>query len=161
MSAYHLRRHDLAITDKAEIVSLLREGKFATLALAVEGKPYAVTMNYGYSEKDNALYFHSATSGRKIEMLRSNPQVCATIIRDDGYQTGRCTHHYTSMVIEGTVTFLETREEKFAAMAVLFRHLEPNHAEKEARLAGMPGDLEKVAVFKLLIDSISAKKGNG
>lgn len=161
MSAYHLRRNDLAVESKDEIVSLLREGKYATLALAVDGQPYAVTLNYGYSEADNALYFHSAATGRKIEMLRANPRSCATIVRDEGYQAGRCTHHYTSVVLEGPVEFLETREAKLAAFRVLFRHLEAEYQQKEEKLAGMSGDLDTVAVFKLSIHSVRAKHGNG
>jgi len=161
MAQYHVRRKDLAIEDREALAALIREGKYATLALCQEGIPYAVTMNYGFCEAENALYFHSAASGRKIEALRSNPQACATVIRDEGYQTGRCTHHYTSVVIEGRVEFLETREEKMAGMGVLFRHLEANFEEKEARLAGLPGDLEKVAVFKLPLDAICGKHGNG
>ncbi len=161
MNGYHMRRHDLAIADRNEIDGLLEEGKYATLALSLNDAPYAVTMNYGYDPEGNALFFHSAASGRKIESLRGNPRACATVIRDEGYQEGRCTHHYSSVVIEGSVSILETREEKMAGFRVLFRHLEKDFRSKEKRLEGMPGDLEKVVVFKLSMDRVSAKRGHG
>ena len=50
--------------------------------------PYVVTMNYGYDRGGRALYFHCAKEGLKTDFVRENPNVCATVIEDLGYQHG-------------------------------------------------------------------------
>ena len=84
MPTYHMHKTEAAITDEAEIQAILAGGKFATLAFARQGEPYLVTMNYGYDPEQRALYFHSAPQGLKIEFARENPQVCGTVIVDEG-----------------------------------------------------------------------------
>ena len=44
------------------------------LAFVDGDEPYVISMNFGY--KDKALYLHSATEGRKIEIIKKNNKVC-------------------------------------------------------------------------------------
>lgn len=69
-----MRRKEKEITDIREIESIIRKAQVCRLALADEGLPYIVPLCFGF--RDNALYFHSAGEGRKIEILKRNNQVC-------------------------------------------------------------------------------------
>ena len=75
MSGYHLRRKDREIQEQEEIVRILKNGKYAIIALAKKNDPYIVTLSYGYDEELNALYFHCAKRGKKLEYITENPQV--------------------------------------------------------------------------------------
>jgi len=44
------------------------------LAMCDQDMPYIVPLCFGF--KDNTLYFHSAPEGKKIEILKKNPNVC-------------------------------------------------------------------------------------
>jgi nitroimidazol reductase NimA-like FMN-containing flavoprotein (pyridoxamine 5'-phosphate oxidase superfamily) len=42
--------------------------------MSADGQPYIVPVCFGYD--DGTLYFHSATAGRKLDVLRKNNAVC-------------------------------------------------------------------------------------
>ena len=69
-----MRRKDKEIKDKDQIEQIVQDARVCHLALADNGQPYVVPLNFGYREK--TVYFHSARQGRKIDMLRANPRVC-------------------------------------------------------------------------------------
>jgi len=84
MPKYHLKRTDKEITSSEEMLAIIKRGQYTVIALCQNDEPYIVTMNYGYDEKKNALYFHAALEGQKLEFIKHNPGACATIIEDLG-----------------------------------------------------------------------------
>ena len=76
-----MRRHDKQITDASEIEDILRKASVCRLALCDEGRPYIVPLCFGY--KDNVLYFHSASAGKKLDILRKNNNVCFEVDIDN------------------------------------------------------------------------------
>ncbi|MCU0519456.1 MAG: pyridoxamine 5'-phosphate oxidase family protein [Anaerolineae bacterium] len=159
MPSYHMHKTEAAITDEAAIQAILEGGKFATLAFARGGEPYLVTMNYGYEPEQRVLYFHSAPDGLKLDFARANPQVCGTVIVDEGYLPKRCSHAYRSVVFWGRVQFLETVEDKAEGLGVMIDCLEPDPAATRKRLLSDPGRLENVAVFRVVIEEITGRVG--
>ncbi|MGC9521659.1 MAG: pyridoxamine 5'-phosphate oxidase family protein [Anaerolineae bacterium] len=103
MARYHMHKSEREITDPEIIEAVLRQGKYATLALARDGEPYAVTLNYGYDPASRALYFHTATEGLKLRFIEENPAVCGTVVEDRGYVQGKCAHAYRSVVFWGGI----------------------------------------------------------
>ncbi len=91
---YHLRREDRAVTEPLEVDSILRRGRFATVAFARGDEPYLVTMSYGFepgpqgAAQGGAFYFHAAREGLKHEFMLANPRVAATVVVDGGYTEG-------------------------------------------------------------------------
>jgi len=67
-----MRRKDKEISDRAVIDEILRSCLICRVAFA-DDYPYIVPMNYGYHE--NAFYFHCATEGRKIDLIKKNNHV--------------------------------------------------------------------------------------
>jgi nitroimidazol reductase NimA-like FMN-containing flavoprotein (pyridoxamine 5'-phosphate oxidase superfamily) len=119
-----MRRIDRALTDREELLSVLRRGRTVTVAICQDGEPYLVTLSYGYDEERDALYSHMATTGRKIDALAATPRVCATVVVDGGYQHGECRHLYESLVIDGRMSLVDDSDEARHGMRVLLRHLE-------------------------------------
>ena len=159
MSKYHMNKKDREITDNEEISRLLRNGKYAVIAMCRNNEPYVVTLSYGYDEKTNALYFHSALKGLKLEFIKENTAVCATIIEDRGYRNNECEHHYSSLVLWGKMTIVEAIEEKKHAMEILLNHLESNPGPIRERNFKNERVFNNFAMLKLEIGELTAKQG--
>lgn len=159
MSKYHVTRTDRAITDREEISRIIRHGKYITIAMARDNEPYVVTMNYGYDDGTHALYFHCSPEGQKMEFIRSNPDVCGTVIVDKGYVMNECAHEYESVVVRGTMSVVEDLQQKKHAMDMLLNHLEENPDIVRKNSLKDEGRYLSVGILKLSIAEITGKKG--
>ena len=99
--AYHMRRKDRKINDENVLYDIVNKGQFAVLALCRKNEPYCVTLSYGFEKARRTLYFHAANTGLKLDILKENPEVCLTIIEDNGYLKTVCSHAYRTVVIRG------------------------------------------------------------
>ncbi len=133
MQNYHLRKKEREITDKNKIAQIMKHGKYVTISMCRMNEPYITTLSYGYDEKQNSLYLHSANMGLKLDILKENPNICGTIIEDLGYINGACSHKYRSIVFWGEMVFTKDLDEKKHGFDVLLNHLEeyPNKVKKK------------------------------
>ncbi len=159
MLNYHMNKEDREITDPKELTNIIKKGQYVTIAMCKNNEPYIVTLNYGYDQTNNILFFHSALRGLKIDIIKENPIVCATIIEDKGYLQGKCKHPYKSVVLWGTMEIIEDLEDKKYAMNILLKHL-----ENDPEIIGKRLQNEKiytgVNMLKLRITGIRGKSGN-
>jgi uncharacterized protein len=63
-----MRRSDKEITDSREIAAIMEKAAVCRIALVDDDFPYIVPVNFVV--RNNYLYFHSAGTGRKIDILR-------------------------------------------------------------------------------------------
>lgn len=159
MTRYHLKRQDKLLSDEAEIRAILKRGRYVTMALCRHDEPYIVTMNYGYDETGNALYFHCALEGQKLDFIEANSNVCASIIEDLGYGYRDCEHYYRSLIIRGKIYIIENLEEKKRALQVLIEHHEEKPDEAKARFLKDDKSYDKCHTLRLEIEEITAKQG--
>ncbi len=184
MTRYHMQKAEREITQKDDILRIIAKGRFATLALGVrqvrkeprgrcvtdckEGargalslgdRPYAVTLNYGFDQDQNALYFHSARKGLKNDIIERDPGVCATIIEDLGYRMGRCSHAYRSVVINGTIRLIPDLQEKAHGLKVMMEHLEEDPEPLKEKYLTDEKTLAGVAIYRLDIEQMTGKEG--
>lgn len=155
---YHMRRKDREITEKHTMIEVIKSGQYAVIGLCKESEPYIVSMSYGFDEETNTLYFHGAKEGQKIDFIKSNPKACLTIIQDNGYQDGHCTHLYRSIIVRGDMVLIDDTAERFRAIKIMIAHLE---RDGESQLK-MINDSNKIwlntQMFKLKIDSMTCKE---
>jgi nitroimidazol reductase NimA-like FMN-containing flavoprotein (pyridoxamine 5'-phosphate oxidase superfamily) len=69
-----MRRSDREITDKTSLEEIISRSKVCKLAMCEGDIPYIVPMCFGF--RNHTLYLHSAPKGKKIEILKKNPNVC-------------------------------------------------------------------------------------
>ncbi len=149
-----MRRSEKQVTEFSKIEEILRSGRICQLVLIDEPLPYIVTLNYGYH--DGALYFHSAQEGRKLELIARNPQASFCIAIDHGLiKTPVACHSTTrfqSVVGEGTISFLESEEEKREGLRRIMQHYgSPDFNFKEMAV-------DKTRVYRLQIERMTAKQ---
>jgi uncharacterized protein len=150
-----LRRADREITDRILLEAILRRAGVGRLGLAVDNMPYIVPLNYVYHH--NAIYFHSAHEGRKITMLKANPQVCFEV--DEHYGTVPSnkpvphTTHYASVMVFGRASLVDDLQHKFDALQALLDKYAPGRLYRPMRL----NEAEGVTVAQITIEAITGK----
>ncbi len=161
MKKYHMNRSDREITDELELKKIVENGKFVVISMCSDNSPYVVTLNYGYDDRKNALYFHTAFRGLKLDIIKQNPNVCATVIEDLGYKPGECDHNYKSVVFWGKMCIIDDLEEKKYGLNMLLDHLEEEPDEVRTKLLKEDSRYEKMqmAILRLDIEEMTGKEG--
>ncbi|MFC1683755.1 pyridoxamine 5'-phosphate oxidase family protein [Candidatus Zixiibacteriota bacterium] len=158
MPKYHMHKKEREIADRSKLLEVLIRGRYAAVALCRKDEPYIVTLNYGYDQEKNCLYFHSAQRGLKIDFLAANEQACATVVEDLGYADGQCTHKYRSIILRGEMGLVQDLEEKKHGMSILIRHQESVPENMEKKLRATEDAYRRVAVLRLNISEITGKE---
>lgn len=160
MQQYHLQnRPNRELKRESEIANILINGKFAVIAMCRENEPYVVTLSYGYDVEKKSLYFHCASHGLKLDFLRYNKSVCATVIDDGGYIPGACEHEYQSVVFWGDMQIVNDLEEKKHGMWVLLSHLEDHDSVVREKMMKSENYYSKMEMLRLDIEQIHGKAG--
>ncbi len=154
---YHIRRADKAITDPAKLRRVLREAKHITLAMCRGDKPYLVSLNHAYDAERDCIYVHSAPEGKKLDILRVNPNVWGQAVIDHGFYGGAddCRQNYVSAMFEGTFSFVEDPAEKLHAFVATNEGLGAPSAGLQKVL---DANLTKATVGRITITNITGKK---
>ncbi len=149
-----MRRSDKAVTEQGAIEKILRAGTTCQLAFSAEPVPYLVTLNYGYHA--GVLYFHAATQGRKIDLIKKNRQAAFTVALDLGLIKGEkgCdwTVRFQSVVGHGQISLLEDLAEKRHGLDLFMAQY------SDAEFSYPDKMIQATAVFKLVISEMTVKQ---
>jgi len=155
---YHMHKSERQIQDREAMVQLVKNKRYVTIAMCRESEPYIVTMNYGYDMDQHVLFFHCALKGLKLDFIRQNPRVCATVVDDRGYQMGQCEHAYGSVVFWGDMFIVQSLDEKKHAMDVLLHHLENKPDAVRSRTLKDDSVYDTMTILRLDIREITGKQ---
>lgn len=152
-----MQRKDKEVTDKKFIEEILSKAEICRVAMVSEGEPYLVPVNYGFTE--DAIYIHSASRGKKIDILRKNNRVCFEI--DYGHEVLKdelaCnwTAKYRSLIGYGSVDILTDDKEKRFGLDKIMEHYgrSQNNVYKEK-------NVENIVVLKINIEEVSMKQSS-
>jgi hypothetical protein len=158
MEPYHkLRRKEQEIRDSAELKAILAGTQYVTVAMCRGNEPYLVTLSHGYDRENNAIYFHCAFAGKKIDFLKANNRVWGQALVDRGYVQGRCDHRFTTVQFSGRVSFVEGGEAKRRALAVMIGQLE-HEPEKVIAAKVTDAAVAKTCIGRIDIEFLSGKR---
>ena len=152
-----LTKREQLVTDRDQILHILDTGKVLHLGLAVDNEPYVVPMNYGYIMEGEKLvvYLHSALRGKKLAMIRANPNVFFEIDCDLMPFEGKvpCQYGlvYSAIMGRGTATIVEDVEEKKKAMSILMKTQTGKDFSFNERLVSI------VTVIRIDVEEYTAK----
>ena len=153
---YHMIRHDKEITDEETLKNILKTAQYVTLAMVKDNEPYLVSLSHGYDEENHCIYIHSAKKGKKLDFMRATPMVWGQALLDHGYVEIECSHNYASVMFSGKVTFIEDKDERWKAISLMTRQLDPNAEDMIANRK--PKSLDSAVIGKIKIDYWSGKK---
>jgi nitroimidazol reductase NimA-like FMN-containing flavoprotein (pyridoxamine 5'-phosphate oxidase superfamily) len=152
-----MRKANQEITDPKILEDILQKATIIRLAMIDNGMPYLLPFNFGYNE--NCIYIHSAPAGKKLEVLRRNPQVCFEVEDETATVKGdiacRWSAIYRSIIGYGKVEFVIGFDKKQQALDIIMQqHGAPANMEFD------PKEVEFVVVLKLKIDSMTGKQSS-
>jgi len=148
-----LRRKDKQITLE-EAQTLLTVSEHGILSTVDgEGQTYGVPLNYVYTNE--AIYFHCALSGHKIDNIENNPKVSFCVVDDIKILPADFSTNFVSTVVFGVASEV-VGEERFNSLMALLKKYSPAYLEEGKKYIEK---LDKVTkVIKIDIQRISGKK---
>jgi len=152
-----MTKRELQVTDLNEIREILDTAKVLHLGLAVDNEPYVVPLNYGYTMEDGklTLYLHGANQGKKLDMIRANPNVFFELdcgrMPFEGKVPCQYGMVYSSVMGRGTARIVEDVEEKMQAMTILMKTQTGKEFSFNERLVSI------VAVIRIDVAEYTAK----
>lgn len=157
-----IRRHpERAVPERAE--EILRVGKLAHVAYAVDGQPFVVPLLYYY--EDGILYLHGAPASRTIRALRAGTPVCVEVTLLDGLVASRDAKshsvNYRSVVVFGRAEAVADLAEK---RAVFERMTQAYFSGRTVGVDYHPpstGELRGVELLAVRVEERSAKMRSG
>lgn len=153
-----MRRSDRNISDEKIIDGVIERAKICRLGFDDDGEVYIVPLNYGYRREGEKriLYFHGASQGRKVNLIRHNPKVSFEMDTDFAVISSETACGYSAayacVMGTGIIEELKDSGEKVAALQALM-----------ATMSGRDNwtfdekSVNNVFVFKLTVDSLSCK----
>lgn len=136
-----------------EVERILRNGKYCVMAVSGDDDyPYAVPVNYVYD--GTSVYIHSAVQGHKIDALRHNSRCSLCIVDKDDVIPEEFTSYFRSVIVFGKAHFMETTDEKIAALRLLSNKYSPG-IDPDAEIARF---IKTVCIVRVDIDSVTGKE---
>jgi len=136
------------------IEAVIHNSQVCRLALSVDDMPYIVPLCFGYHE--NTIYAHGALKGKKIDMIRKNPNVCFEFdIHVEIAATEKACNwgvKYQSVIGFGQASLVEDFEEKRKALGIIMGQ----YSDRSFRLS--ESALKGTAIIKIEITSMTGKK---
>jgi hypothetical protein len=154
---FHMRRGDKEFNEPTKLRHVLRQAKYITLAMCRGEKPYLVSLNHAYDQERNCIYVHSAPEGKKLDILRENPNVWGQAVIDHGFYGGAddCRQNFASVMFEGTFAFVDDPVEKLHAFVATNEGLgAPSGGLKRV----LDANLTRATVGRITITGMTGKK---
>ena len=146
-----MRRSDRATTAE-KAWEILERAEYMTLSMmGADGAPYGVTLSFARVE--NALYFHCAGEGYKLDSLRKNPAVCVSAVYQQRTKAEEFTVSFESAVAFGTACEVTGQEERVQGLLAICKKYAPENPGAAAYVAQYP----QVSVWRINISDISGK----
>jgi len=112
-----MRRKDRE-KDSAFALEVMRDCEYATFAtINPDGTPYCIPVSPAVV--DNAIYFHCASEGQKLDNIRKSNNVCISGVRHIKLLPERFTTEYESAVVFGKCEIVFDEAEKIEALRAI------------------------------------------
>lgn len=152
-----MRRKERQVTDPAEILNVIHECDVCRLGFCDNGQVYIVPLNFGYTHAEGKLtfYFHSALSGRKVDLLRRGGQIgfemdCGHRLASNDTEACKFTMMYKSVIGVGRPREL-AEDERLDAFRILMAHY------TDQDLPFHPEMMKRTLLFALDVDELTCK----
>lgn len=158
-----MRRKDREITEHSTIREIINKADVVRLAMFDGVQPYIVPLNFGYTENEGSItfYMHCANEGRKIDILKINPQVCFELDTDHllKQHPNACgwSMYFKSVIGYGKVEIISNTDEKIKGLSVLMDHYDSEGISKPYDFSHL---IDRTTILKLTVDSMTCKVKN-
>lgn len=158
----HTRRADRAVTDEVWIRNFLRQAPMGVLATVYDGQPFINSNLFVYDEGANAIYMHTARTGRTRTNVEAAGRVCFSVS-----EMGRLlpaeealefSVEYKSVVVFGSARIVTDAPEAEHGLQLLLDKYAPHLRPGRDYRPIIPEELKRTAVYRIDIEQWSGKK---
>ncbi|MCC7211482.1 MAG: pyridoxamine 5'-phosphate oxidase family protein [Candidatus Brocadia sp.] len=153
-----MRRKDKEITGADEIEEILLSAMVGRLGTCADGVPYITPMNFTYEREKYRIFLHGAQEGRKLQNIRSNPNVCFEVeeVKEVIVKQPTCASSvaYRSVVLFGSIKIISEVDAKNYAL----QKLAEKYAPQNPKVPFTDAMLNKTAVLEIEIREMTAKR---
>jgi len=153
-----MRRTDREVKEISDILRIVDKARILHLGLFDGEYPYIVPLHFGYEYKEGKLifYLHGAKEGRKLDLIRSNRNVCVELECDIELISGenipcRYGSTFASLIGRGQAEVLPDGKEKIAGLKLLMKQQTGRDFVIDENMA------KTVEVIKVTVNSFIAK----
>jgi len=151
------RRKTTFLKTLAEVEPIIKSCEFCHVSMVdAENKPYVLPFNFGYN--NGIIYLHSDPNGKKIQILKNNPNVCINFTTDHELfhinDNVACSYgmRYKSLVVNGAVEFIVEKEAKIEALNIFM-----DQYVKDKEFCYSDPAIENVCVFIVKMTDYTGK----
>lgn len=138
-----------------ETLEILRSSTSGVLSLCGDDRmPYGVPLSHVFEE--GKLYFHSALTGHKVDMIRENCNASFTVIAKDEIHPERYTTYFQSVIAFGKVRIIKDEHEKREILEKLGRRCNPN--DEDGLSKEIQTGINRCLVLEMSIEKITGKQ---
>lgn len=149
----NMRKKEFEIS-KAESQEILKKGQYGILSTVDgDGQPYGIPVNYVLN--DNAIFFHSALEGHKLDNIMINDRVAFTVVGQAATDAAAFTTKYQSVVAFGKATVVDEAN-KVMAMKEIVKKYSSDYQEKAEQI--IEKAKSRLNVVRIDITYITGKK---
>ena len=141
------------LSSEKDARQILKTGQYGVLStVSFDGTPYGVPLNYYYDEEENAVFFHCATRGQKLDNIAENSRVCFTVVTRADIDAPQLTTYDESAAVFGIASLVSSDSEKRDRLRALCRALTPSVS------ADSCSSLPHTSIVRISIESLSGKR---
>lgn len=149
-------RQKRKLMSESDTIQIIKATDYGTLAtLGTNGYPYSVPLNYAYH--NNAIYFHSAQDGNKIENITFNNHVSFSIVSYYKILPEKFDAEYDSVIVYGKVFEVTDSDEKKQALLLLLEKYSANFQLEG--MAYIERAINAVSIYKIQVEHMTGKLG--
>jgi nitroimidazol reductase NimA-like FMN-containing flavoprotein (pyridoxamine 5'-phosphate oxidase superfamily) len=136
-----------------DIKKIIENGEYGILAtLGENGYPYAVPLSYVYYNE--AIYFHCAVEGNKLENIKANEKVSFCVVGKTKVLQEQFSTEYESVIVFGRASLTKNDEKKKVLIAIVQKYSPDFMAEG---LQYIDRAIDATCIVKIEIDKITGK----
>lgn len=161
-----MRRLEFNIENREQIFAFLKNANYGYLNMFDELYPYSIPMNYIFV--DSKIVLHCAKNGKKIDLIKKNPNVSFNVSKGlsfipsyytDSKNACSATTFFKSIMIQARASFTVELDEKAKYLKEFMEKFQPERKYKNISLeeASYKAMLKSMNLIELEIIDISAK----
>lgn len=141
-----------------ECIEILKNEKRGVLSvIGDDGYPYGVPLNHYYDPDTDAIYFHGAKEGHKIDAIKNNNKVSYCVYEKGVKRDNHWSYDVRSVIVFGKMEMItDLNECKKIASDIWWKFGEDENELKDE----LERSLSRVMCLKLNIEHITGKKVN-
>ena len=139
-----------------ECIEILKNEKRGVLSvIGDDGYPYGVPLNHYYDPDTDAIYFHGAKEGHKIDAIKNNNKVSYCVYEKGVKRENHWSYDVRSVIVFGKMELItDLNECKKIASDIWWKFGEDENELKDE----LERSLSRVMCLKLNIEHITGKK---